>query len=120
MVDRPYKETQQQSGRDRTFSADVDPQLLTWHRDHHCRDVTVLSGLGWQFQFDNQLPFELVPGISWHIPAGIYHRLHAGTEDLSIHLVELRSTGLECSVPDSQTDHAAHEHRIYLCDRCAA
>ena len=39
----------------RTFSKDVDPMDLIWHKDNEDRNIEILEGEGWKFQFDNEL-----------------------------------------------------------------
>ena len=46
----------------RTFSKNVDPMDLIWHMDDEDRNIEVLEGKGWQFQKDNELPFQLNVG----------------------------------------------------------
>ena len=96
MVDTVYQDLQTSSHRwQRRFSADLDPQLLVWHRDHHSRRVCVLEGQGWQFQFDNQLPQPLEPGVVIDIPAEVYHRVIKGSGSLLLEIVEIESSYLE-------------------------
>ena len=63
----------------RTFSKDVDEMSLIWHTDKEDRTVTVLEGIGWQFQRDNELPQKLVSNETViRIKAGEYHRIIKG------------------------------------------
>jgi quercetin dioxygenase-like cupin family protein len=71
-------------GNIRTFSKDVDPMELVWHQDKEDRNVEVLEGEGWQFQKDNELPFELVKGDRIFITEGQVHRVLKGETDLKI------------------------------------
>lgn len=115
----PYRESLTDSvKRLRTFSALTAEQDLVWHRDAHCRDIKLIEGTGWQFQFDNQLPFSIEKEKSWHVPAGVYHRLLKGSSDLTIEIVEQRSNRPECNPHPSQTLDATGEHHICLCDKC--
>ena len=59
----------------REFSANVDEMDLIWHTDREDRIVHVLEGNKWKFQFDEQLPFEMLDGIDIIIPKGIIHRI---------------------------------------------
>ncbi len=72
----------------RIFDANVDPQELVWHRDHHSRTITVLQGKNWQFQFDNCLPQTLVPGQQLMVAADAWHRLIAGSDNLVLAITE--------------------------------
>lgn len=60
-----------------------------WHRDYTCRAVTILSGDGWRFQFDNELPFFINKGDELTIPKMIYHRIIPGTTPLRIKIDEM-------------------------------
>ena len=68
----------------REFSADVDEMDLIWHTDREDRIVHVLEGNKWKFQFDEQLPFEMLDGIDIIIPKGIIHRIIKGNGPLTI------------------------------------
>ena len=68
----------------REFSANVDEMDLIWHMDREDRIVHVLEGNKWKFQFDEQLPFEMLDGIDIIIPKGIIHRIIKGNGPLKI------------------------------------
>jgi len=68
----------------REFSADVDEMELIWHTDREDRVVSVIEGNGWKFQFDEQLPFEMIDDIDIVIPKGIIHRVIKGKGLLKI------------------------------------
>ena len=70
----------------REFSANVDEMDLIWHEDREDRIVHVLEGNKWKFQFDEQLPFEMLDGIDIIIPKGIIHRIIKGNGPLKIEL----------------------------------
>ena len=81
----PFKE--KQIGKQlflREFSADVDEMDLIWHTDREDRIVHVVEGNKWKFQFDEQLPFEMLDGIDIIIPKGIIHRIIKGNGPLKI------------------------------------
>jgi quercetin dioxygenase-like cupin family protein len=69
-------------GKMRTFAADVAEIELVWHRDEEDRKVTVLSGEGWKFQYDNEIPFQLKKGDVFNIESMRYHRIIKGTTEL--------------------------------------
>jgi hypothetical protein len=48
-----------------------------------------LEGVGWKFQFDNELPKEIGPGSTIHINKRCYHRLIKGSTPLKVRIVEL-------------------------------
>lgn len=70
----------------RLFKNDVNESELVWHRDTTDRTVTVLQGLNWKLQMDNELPKELYVGESYCIPKQTFHRLIKGNEDLIIEI----------------------------------
>jgi len=86
----PYKQTQiNENCFERLFETNIDDAELVWHRDKRTRFVTVLEGLGWEFQFDNQLPKPIGPGSTIHINKFSYHRLIKGSTPLKVRIVEL-------------------------------
>ena len=68
----------------REFAADTDPMSLIWHEDQEDRIVEILTGNGWKFQFDEDLPFEMVTGDKIDIPKGFLHRVIKGKNNLKI------------------------------------
>ena len=68
----------------REFSADVDEMELIWHTDREDRVVSVIEGNNWKFQFDEQLPFEMMDYIDIVIPKGVIHRVIKGDGPLKI------------------------------------
>jgi len=61
-----------------------DKEDFVWHRDHEDREITVLSGKGWSFQFDNQLPIKLFENKKIFIPKNSWHKVLAGETNLNI------------------------------------
>lgn len=70
----------------RTFSADVDEMDLIWHEDRENRFIKVLEGNGWQFQYDEELPFEMTEGLGFPVMKGQIHRVIKGVGPLKIEL----------------------------------
>jgi hypothetical protein len=70
----------------RSFSRFVKLEALKWHWDDEDRLITVLHDTNWKFQFDNQLPFKLMKNESIYIPAGVWHRLHKGSNNFTIEI----------------------------------
>ena len=79
---KPYLD----SSNIRIFSKDVDPMELIWHMDDEDRNIEILEGKGWKFQFDNELPLSLVKGDHIFIKRHCIHRIHKGTTDLKIRI----------------------------------
>jgi hypothetical protein len=71
----PYIDEHSEEYFIRTFQSDTDDEELIWHRDRNDRTVEIVSGEGWQFQFDNELPFNLNVGDTFNIKKMMYHRL---------------------------------------------
>jgi quercetin dioxygenase-like cupin family protein len=76
----------------REFSADVDPMSLIWHEDQEDRTIKVLKGSGWKFQFDEDLPFEMITGDEFKIPRGYLHRVIKGNGNLKIKIIKNEHT----------------------------
>ena len=70
----------------REFSNDVDEMDLVWHEDPENRRIEVIEGNGWKFQYDDQLPFEMIDGIEFIIFKGQIHRVIKGYGPLKIKL----------------------------------
>ena len=79
---KPYLD----SSNIRIFSKDVDPMELIWHMDDEDRNIEILEGKDWKFQFDNELPLSLVKGDHIFIKRHRIHRIHKGTTDLKIRI----------------------------------
>lgn len=85
----PYNDVQKNNFFIRTFDENLIDHELIWHRDKKNREITVLNGMNWKFQYDNSLPFILKIGDRIHVPAETYHRLIKGTTALSLKIIEL-------------------------------
>lgn len=73
----------------RTFDPSItESEEYIWHRDYNDREVVVLSGEGWKFQFDNEIPFDINKGDKLLIPSMVYHRIVPGTTELRIRINE--------------------------------
>lgn len=83
MASLPFEEEDRGNGWFlRKFSAQTDPQELTWHRDREDREIVVVSSDGWLFQSDNNLPVLLENGKTLKVKKGQWHRTIAGNNDL--------------------------------------
>ena len=76
MEDLPFKEEylEDEGVYLREFSADLDPQDMKWHWDEEDREFIVVQSEGWQFQRDNALPIDMLPGDRIRVKEGEYHR----------------------------------------------
>lgn len=72
----------------RLFRQDVENGELFWHQDEYDRVVTIMSGNGWKFQKDDELPTELKEGDEIFIPNHQYHRLLKGKDNLVLRIIE--------------------------------
>lgn len=66
----------------RTFSQDIDPIELKWHRDDETRHLISENDTDWMIQMDNALPTSLNNTVT--IPKHDWHRLIKGTGDLTL------------------------------------
>ena len=82
---KPYRD----DGDLRTFYSTVDSDELVWHRDKQDRQVTVIEGEGWQFQFNGSLPIELREGRMFEIPRDMYHRVIKGKTKLVLRIEKI-------------------------------
>lgn len=85
----PYIDLDLGDGLIHRYFLDIVEELdLIWHRDERDREVKVLYGKNWQFQFDNELPFDLIEGNIVNIPAMVYHRIIKGDGPLELLIQE--------------------------------
>ena len=68
----------------RKFPHDTEAEDLLWHRDRENRLIEHVSGTGWSFQYDNELPIPIKSNQGIDISAGAWHRIHRGSDDLII------------------------------------
>ena len=85
---KPYKQNHFSNVIIREFDLDISHKELVWHRDKRDRLVEVLEGEGWEFQYDNDLPFVLEKGDMIVIPKETYHRVKKGNSKLVIKIIE--------------------------------
>ena len=85
----PYIDQNETGYRIRTFNKEVKEEELIWHTDERSRVVEVIESKGWQFQFDDELPFGLQKGTIINIPKGKIHRIIKGDSDLIIKIKEI-------------------------------
>ena len=86
---KPYTDCFTSSNsRTRIFDGNTNSEELVWHQDAKTRRITVLEGIGWKLQLDNQLPVDLLPDCVYIIPAELHHRVIKGSGELVIEIVE--------------------------------
>ena len=85
---KPYFETSLGNVKYRRFEGKVEESDLVWHRDANDRQIKVVEGQGWQLQFDNELPVELVKDETYFIASETYHRLIKGQGELVLEIIE--------------------------------
>ena len=73
----------------RTFDPKIDNSEYVWHRDNEDREVEILEGEGWQFQYDGCLPYLLEKGMIFEIKKGEYHRLIRGVTPLKCRIIKI-------------------------------
>ena len=84
----PYRELRRGNATLREFRGDVDADDLVWHQDKRDRKVTVVEGEGWSLQLQEGLPFQIVKGCTYDIPARTWHRLIRGQGPLRVRILE--------------------------------
>ena len=72
----------------RVFESEQDDDEFVWHRDKEDRLVEVISGDGWKFQYDDNVPFKLKRGMKLEIEAYSYHRIIKGNNSLILRITE--------------------------------
>jgi len=72
----------------RTFKSDVLDEELMWHRDVNGRYIEVLEGVGWEIQFDDELPKRMYKGDKFFIPPKAFHRIKRGHTELILKIEE--------------------------------
>lgn len=90
-MSEPYTDIKLGAGvKLRAFDPSItDVKDYVWHRDKEDRDIQVVDGDGWMFQFDNELPFCINKGDEFHVPKMVYHRIIPGSTQLRIKIDEL-------------------------------
>lgn len=89
----PYRQELDHAGRViRIFDPNVDPEDLIWHQDRHDREVRIVESNGWKLQLETGLPFQLIDGKTYSIPARSWHRILRGAGQLVIEIIEIESS----------------------------
>ena len=113
---RPYRESRRGDTILREFRGDVDTEDLIWHQDKSDRQVTVVEGRGWSLQMQDGLPFTLVEGNTYDIPARTWHRLIRGQGGLRVKILEtdmrITESQLRKIVREEILREAVHEKGI--------
>ena len=77
-----------EEGEIREFFVDREDEEYVWHCDNEHREIEVINGEGWQFQYENCLPYHLKPGMIFDVPQGEYHRLIKGYNNLTCRVIK--------------------------------
>jgi hypothetical protein len=81
----PYTDIDSVEFITRSFSQDIDPTELLWHRDLKNRSVKMIKGDNWKIQIENELPKSfndiIIPKLTWH-------RVIKGSGDLVVQIKE--------------------------------
>lgn len=75
-------------GEIREFHVTREDKEYIWHCDAENREIEVLDGEGWQFQYENCLPYHLKVGMIFDVPQGEYHRLIKGYNNLTCRVIK--------------------------------
>lgn len=84
----PFEQINLTNGFLRIFSIEVESEDLYWHKDKQDRRVEVISGEGWMFQSDNEIPVKLSPGDKFKIEKNTFHRIIKGSNNLIVYIEE--------------------------------
>jgi len=87
-LDFPFVEEVEIGGMIRSFDPKIDSSEYVWHRDNEDREIEVIEGQGWQFQYDGCLPYLLEEGMIFEIKKGEYHRLIRGVTPLKCRIIK--------------------------------
>jgi|TARA_B110000977_G_C10710075_1_gene350916 quercetin dioxygenase-like cupin family protein len=68
----------------REFSVNIKDKDLEWHRDAEDREIEVMSGKNWKFQYDNCLPVIIKSGDKISIKKNEWHRIIKGDTNLKL------------------------------------
>tara|TARA_R110000851_G_scaffold5268_4_gene21890 strand:- start:1916 stop:2194 length:279 start_codon:yes stop_codon:yes gene_type:complete len=68
----------------REFSIEIDDNELSWHRDAENREIEVVAGKNWKFQYDNCLPVVIKPGDKITVEKNEWHRIIKGDTNLKL------------------------------------
>tara|TARA_B110000285_G_scaffold205895_1_gene244019 strand:+ start:932 stop:1207 length:276 start_codon:yes stop_codon:yes gene_type:complete len=82
---KPYKDV----GLIRDFDVSRDDAEYVWHKDPENREIEVLEGEGWQFQYEGALPWCIHPGMIFEIRGKRHmHRLIKGVNNLKVRIIK--------------------------------
>jgi len=81
---KPFTEEEFDGYVIREFDSSYPEHLYKWHSDPEDRIVEVLEDSDWRFQYDNELPIQMITGVDIKIPKGTIHRIIRGTTTLKI------------------------------------
>jgi len=82
---KPYSETKiDEKTFLREFTVDSDASDFEWHRDTEDREIEVISGVNWKFQYDDCLPVTIKPGYKISVEKNEWHRIIKGDTNLKV------------------------------------
>jgi hypothetical protein len=90
MENLPFCEQVKDGYHIRKFKSTLKEEDLKWHYDDEDRIMEITHPTDWKFQYDNQLPINLVIYKQYYIPKGQYHRLIKGSDDLEVKILKLK------------------------------
>lgn len=86
---RPYTQEKLPDGTiQREFNESVDSEELIWHQDKLRRKVKIVEGGDWKLQLERGLPFDMIVGETYEIPAKSWHRVLKGSGPLKVIIYE--------------------------------
>lgn len=81
-----YNDENWKAGVIRTFTEEVEPEELIWHRDGEDRIIEATEHSDWKIQLDNQVPIGLNRKVL--IKKDEWHRLIKGTGELRLKIIK--------------------------------
>jgi len=85
---KPFFEHREGNVIYRYFYKNSPGHLFKWHHDESDRIVEVLCETDWKFQFDNEMPVEMIKGDKIKILKGVIHRVIPGDRSLTVKIIE--------------------------------
>jgi len=87
-MDLPFQQYIKEGKMVRVFTPDVPVDELKWHQDLKDRKITIVEDGGWEFQFENELPYKMSEKETIFIPKFSWHRVIKGEGNLIVEIEE--------------------------------
>lgn len=88
---KPYNDTiEKDNSFVRVIKENTEEHELKWHRDQFDRIIKILENNGWEIQYENNIPEELMVHKTYFIPKNTWHRVLKGKGDLVVSITEIK------------------------------